>query len=131
MHTPVGPRVEHTGSLERLCGQRLQQRLLQCEVLSDRPCAGADLALVILDIPLLDQVIELADGGDIRHGDEMVAAEPADLAFNPDLLMRAFLTWPAIEGVQPEVGSKGQPAFVSTRAWFNPRTFFTAEVRLS
>lgn len=97
--------------LERFFRQRRQERLLGREVLTDRVRAGADPAGVILLVPPVDHLVEFGEGGHFGDGDQVVAAEPADLALDSALLMGAADAGLAVERIQAVVGAEGSPAF--------------------
>ncbi|MEU9035357.1 hypothetical protein AB0D45_10725 [Streptomyces sp. NPDC048352] len=80
----VDPRSGEPARLERLLRQGHQQRLLGSEVLADGARTGADAAGVVLVVPPVDHRVELGERVDFGDGDQVVAAEPADLALDRD-----------------------------------------------
>ncbi|MET7936893.1 hypothetical protein [Streptomyces sp. NPDC005322] len=91
----VDPRRERPTRLERLFGQRSQQRALVLEVLIDGPRPRADPVPDVVPVPLLDQLVQLRKRLDLRDGSEVVAAEVANLALDS-----AFSWAPSMPGRQ-------------------------------
>ncbi|MDQ0913504.1 hypothetical protein QFZ22_009576 [Streptomyces canus] len=91
-------------------GQRLQQGLLDGEVLADGARALADPALVVLLVPCVDPGVELGQGGDFGDGDQVVAAESSDLALDATLLVGAVDAGPAVEDLQANPGAERGPS---------------------
>ncbi|OEJ23033.1 hypothetical protein AR457_38205 [Streptomyces agglomeratus] len=91
----VDPQPEEPTRLEWFVWQRVQQRPLGCEILADRAGPGPDPPDVVSFVPPLYHLVELGEGVDFRDGDEVVSAEPADLALDP-----ALLVGPRIPGCQ-------------------------------
>ncbi|MBB5925864.1 hypothetical protein [Streptomyces echinatus] len=88
--------LEHPSGFERLVGQRPPRQLFEREALCDRLGSRPDAAGVILPVPLLDHLVQLAERGDLGDRNEVVAAEEADLAFDRALLVGAFDARPAV-----------------------------------
>lgn len=107
----VDPRSGEPARLERLLRQRRQQRLLGREVLADGSGPGPDSAGVVLLVPPVDHRVELGERVDFRDRDEVVAAEPADLALDSALLVGAADAGLAVERFQAVVRAEGGPAF--------------------
>ncbi|MDH6222860.1 hypothetical protein M2283_010212 [Streptomyces pseudovenezuelae] len=105
----VDPRGEPTARLERLDGQRLQPGPLDGEVLTDRLRTRPDAPTLVLQVPPLDHLVQLGEGGDLGDRDEVVAAEVADLALDSALLMGAFDVRAAVEALDAPVRTKGDP----------------------
>ena len=91
----------------------------------------ADPAVVVGGVDALDHLVQLRQGGDLRDRDQVVAAEPADLALHAALLMSAVDAGHAVERVETQVRAEQRPTGRdSTRARPNS-TRDTAERRLS
>ena len=60
--------------------------------------------------PFGHQLVQLGQGGDPWHGHHVTASEPADLAFDPALLVRSVLAGPAVEGLEEVVTAQGHEA---------------------
>ncbi|WP_211294770.1 hypothetical protein [Streptomyces glaucescens] len=99
----VDARREHPSGLERLLGQRHQQRLLDLEVLVDRSRPGPDPALAVVLVPLFDQFVQLRQRGDLGNRGEVVATEITDLPLDPALLVSAVDAGPTIEALDPDL----------------------------
>ena len=72
--------------------------------IGDRP--AGDHPAVIDDVACGDQLVQRRQRRDRGDGDQVAAAEPADLAFDPALLVRAFLARRAEERVVPVMGAQ-------------------------
>lgn len=68
------------------------------------------MAGVVDGVRRREPLIELGDAVHPRDRDQVVAAEPAAVAFHPALLMRPFLTGDAIERLETVVRSELLPA---------------------
>src|SRR5580658_9169094 len=66
-------------------------------------------AFLILLVPDVEQRVQLGYGADLGNRDQVVAAEPADLALHAALLMGALQAGLAIEGIQAGPGPEGGP----------------------
>ena len=86
----VDARRRGLGRVERLGGQRAQQRPLARPRLADRPGAPDDPPAQVRLAAGEQQRVELGEVGDRRDRDEVVAAEAADLALDAALLVRAL-----------------------------------------
>jgi len=86
--------------VERPGRQRQQERRLGGEILADRGRALVDVAGVLGGISLRQPGVQFRQGGGPRDRDEPAAAEPADLALDPALLVRAFLARDAVERLE-------------------------------
>ena len=62
--------------------------------------------------PHLDLLVELVEGVDLGHGDQVVAAEPPDLALDPALLVGAVDAGLAVERVEAVVRAEQHPPVV-------------------
>jgi hypothetical protein len=91
--------------------QRREQRLFGREVLADGARAGGDAAGVALPVPPVDHRVELGECVHFGDGDEVVAAEPAELAIDAAVLVGAADVGLAVEGVEAVVGVEGGPTF--------------------
>jgi len=79
------------GRLVLLEGQLAERPRLHSERLTDRLVAAGDPPREVGEASVLEQVVELLERAHLRNGDEMVAAEAADLALHAALLMGALL----------------------------------------
>lgn len=95
--------------LEGLLGQRQQHRLLDREVLVHGPRPRADPAVPVVQVPLVDHLVQLGEGGDFWDRGEVVAAEVADHPFDAALLVGSFDAWAAVEALDGEVGAESDP----------------------
>ncbi|MDH6493702.1 hypothetical protein M2157_009789 [Streptomyces sp. SAI-127] len=105
----VDPWGEPAARLERLDGQRFQLRPFDGEVLADRSGTGTDAPALVLKIPPVDHLVQLGEGGDLRDRHEVVAAEIADLALHPALLVGALDARTAVETLDPPVRTESDP----------------------
>lgn len=71
-----------------------------------------DPAVLVIDVPLPDPVIELGKGVDDGHRGHVGAAEPADVPLNAAFLVSALNAGMAVESVKPVVGPEQQPPLV-------------------
>ncbi|MEV5204630.1 hypothetical protein [Streptomyces sp. NPDC053720] len=99
----VDPRCGESARLERLLRQGRQQWLLSREVLADGGGTGPDAAGVVLLAPPVDHGVELGKRVDFGDRDQVVAAEPADLALDSALLVGAADAGLAVEGFQTDL----------------------------
>lgn len=97
---------------ERIVRQRQQMIGLAGEVLRDRPHPRPDPPLVLLRLELGQPGVEFIHAAYLRHRGEVVAAEIADLALDPALLMSAAKARLAVERGEPVVLMEGGPARV-------------------
>ena len=67
--------------------------------------------MLVVDVPGVDHRVQLRDGVDLRERDEVVAAVPPDLAFDPALLVRPLDAGLAVERVEAVVGAERGPTF--------------------
>lgn len=105
----VDPWREQPTGLERLLRQRHQQRLLDGEVLVDSPRPRTDPPVPVVQIPLVDELVQLGERVDFRDRREVVPAEVADHPFDAALLVGAFDAWAAVEALDVEVRAEGDP----------------------
>jgi hypothetical protein len=93
---------------------------------------GPRSAMQVAGLPACDLLVQLIEGLHLGHRGEPGASEPADLALDAALLVRAFDAGVAVERVEAVVGAEQHPPRVlgpaPTRA---VHTWDTAEVRLS
>ena len=85
----IDPRTRLLAGLRPLVGQRSQQRPLACERLADRARVPGDPAREVGLAAGEQPGVQLGKAPDGRDGDEVAATEPADLALDAALLMRA------------------------------------------
>ncbi len=71
-----------------------------------------DTAVLVIDVPLPDLVIELGKGINDGHRGQVSAAEPADFPLDAALLVGALDPGVAVESVEPVVGPEQQPPLV-------------------
>jgi hypothetical protein len=83
----VHARCRRLRRVERLGGQRKQQRPLAGPRLTDRPRAPVDPPVEVALAAGEQQRVELGQVRDLRDGDEVVAAMAADLALDAALLV--------------------------------------------
>jgi hypothetical protein len=79
----------------------MQHALLERERLGDRLGPAAHMPSIVGGHPAHQQPVQLGKRGDDRDGDQPVAAEPADLALHPTLLVRALDARLAEKRVEP------------------------------
>ena len=84
--------------------------VLESEVLGDAQVPTIDVADVVETIAFGHQLVQFGDGGHLGHGDHVTSPEPADLAFDPTLFVRAVLAGPAVEGVEEVVAAQRDEA---------------------
>ncbi len=106
---PFDPRRQRQPRVDALGRQRPQQGLLEGEVVPDRERPVVDAPTVLGRVDLLQPGVELDERRDLRHGDEVVTPEPADLALHPALLVRALDPGQAVEGVEAVVRPEHHP----------------------
>jgi hypothetical protein len=87
--------------VEPLEGQRPEPRGLEFERLTNAQRPPFDVTQVVTCHPLHDQFVDLGQTRDVGDRDQMPAAEPADLALHPALLMGAFDAGLAEERIEP------------------------------
>src|SRR5206468_7088107 len=92
--------------LERRGRQRPQRGLLEREVVADTRLPPGDVAPVIGQVGVGQVPVELGQRAYDRDGDQMAAAETADLALDPALLVGARQAGLAEERVEPVVASQ-------------------------
>ena len=92
-------------------GSGLQRQRFGGEVLTDAQHPAGDVAPIVGDVAGGDELVELGETADVRHGDEMAAAEPADLAFHAAFLMGAGDAGPAEERVEPVMRAQRHEPF--------------------
>ena len=92
---------------------------------------GVDVAEVVEAVALGHQLVQLGQGGDLGHRDHVAPAEPADLAFDPALLMGAVLAGQAEEGLEDVVAAQRDEAVGLGRGCAPCITRTTAGLRLS
>jgi len=98
----IDPTRQFAGRVEHLARQTLQRLAVKGSVLGDGEEPAADVTLrVIGGADAVQQFIELDHRRDVGNGNEGAASEPADLTFDPALLMRAFDAGLAEERVEP------------------------------
>jgi hypothetical protein len=85
----VDPGAGVLSGLRSLLGQRPQQRPFSGERFADRPATTGDLPSEIPLAAAQQPRVQLGEAAHRRDRDEVPAAEPADLALDPTLLMRA------------------------------------------
>ena len=101
----IHPGLQQPRRIERLSRQRPHGGLLVGERGGDRDRPAGDHPAVIDDVAGGDQLVQRGQRRDGGDGDQVAAAEPADLAFHPALLVRAFLARGAEERVVPGLPS--------------------------
>src|SRR5205807_5944959 len=74
--------------------------------LPNRDRAGPDETVVIGGVTCSYQLVQLGERTHSGHRNEMVAAEPSDLAFHPTLLMGPLDAGDAVEAVEPVMGTQ-------------------------
>ena len=93
------------GRVERLGRERQHGRLLFGERRGDRDGSAGDHPAVIDDVAGGDQLVQHGQRRDCGDGHQVAAAEPADLALHPALLMGAALARRAEERGRTRNGS--------------------------
>ncbi|MFV9673682.1 MAG: hypothetical protein ACNYZH_10695, partial [Acidimicrobiia bacterium] len=89
----IHPAFEIDRHIERLNGQRLEQRLFKSEVFPHSDAATVDRGTprndtcIIANVGFADEGVQFVERLDPWDGDEMAPTEPADLALNAALLM--------------------------------------------
>ncbi|MFE3456627.1 hypothetical protein ACFXKD_03720 [Nocardiopsis aegyptia] len=71
--------------------------------------ARTDPPRLVFFVPELHHLVQLNQGGDLGHRDEVVAAKPSDLTLHPALLMGALDPRAAVEALDAVVGAKRRP----------------------
>jgi hypothetical protein len=89
--------------VERLAGQRAQQRPLPGRGHAHGLGPGRDPARVVAGVRRGQRLVQRGQRPQVRHRGQVPAAEPADLALHPALLVRALDAGPAVERVEPVV----------------------------
>ncbi len=107
----VDPRAKREAGIERLDGQRHHRVGLEREMVADGDRPPGNAPAVIDEVTASDEVVELGHRGHAGHRDEVAAAEPADLALDAALLVRAFDAGPAEERVEPVVRAQHDESF--------------------
>ena len=106
LRVAVHPRGQRQRGVERLAGQRPQQRLLERPVLAHAGGPVADPAGVISVIGGFQQGVEFIDGVHHRHRHAVVAAKPPALALDAALLVAALMSGLAVPGLKSVVASE-------------------------
>jgi len=116
--------VDRRDGLGRAAGQGVNDRGVNVAV-------GVEVERAQGGVPSVDHGVELLERLDLGDGDEVVAAEPADLPFDTALLVSSLDAWLAVERIDRLVRTERRPLAVSTRCRANPRTWATAAFKLS
>ena len=102
----VDPGLQQPGRVERLGRQRPQRRQLGGERGADRDRPAGDHPGLVKQVTGRDQRVQLGQRRDVRDRDEVTAPEPADLALDAALLVRAFDARSAEERVEAVVAAQ-------------------------
>ena len=108
----IDPRVQRQARLEHLRRQRLQHVPLDDEHVADRAHLTVDPPVVIGAVSTRQPRVQLGQRRHLRHRNQVVAAEPAALAFHPTLLVRTVDAGHAVERVEPVMGTEQHPPVV-------------------
>ena len=109
---PVDPRGERQSRVEAVLWQGSEQRLLNAEILADRPYPGVDPTGLVSLVPGDQPFVQLRERVHLGHRREAVATESADLALDTALLVSAPNSGLAVERVEPVVGTEQHPPVV-------------------
>lgn len=99
------------GNRAALMRRSEQQWVLRSEQFTDWSWPGADPADLILDVPVVDQLIQLRERVDLGHRHQPVAAKPADLSLDSAFCVGALDVGLAVKGLDPIAGAERRPAF--------------------